>query len=82
MSDNLFIGTSGWTYPWRGILYSEDLPNAEFLPYYAQHFNTTEINSSFYHFTMLKTIEKWRDQTPDSFRICAKLHRSITTTSG
>ncbi len=78
MFTNLFIGTSGWTYPWRGILYPEDLPSAEFLPYYAQHFNTTEVNSSFYHFTMLKTIEKWRDQTPDSFRICAKLHRSIT----
>ncbi|HYE79978.1 MAG TPA: DUF72 domain-containing protein [bacterium] len=75
---NLFIGTSGWTYPWRGIFYPEDLPSADFLPFYARHFTTTEVNSSFYHFTMLKTIEKWRAQTPDTFRIAAKLHRSIT----
>src|SRR5688572_14671826 len=78
LPDNLFIGTSGWSYRWKGIFYPEDLPSAEWLPFYAQHFNTTEVNSSFYHFTMPKTIGKWRDTTPDEFKICAKLHRSIT----
>ena len=78
MHPNLFIGPSGWTYPRRGILYPEELPSAGFLPFYAQHFNTTGVNSSFYHFTKLKIAGKWRDQTPDAFRICVKLHRFIT----
>lgn len=39
---NLFIGTAGWTYPWRGIFYPEELRSAEFLPFYARHFNATE----------------------------------------
>lgn len=74
----LFIGTSGWTYPWRGIFYPDDLPIPDFLAFYAQHFATMEVNSSFYHFTLLKTIEKWRSQTPETFRIWVKLHREIT----
>jgi uncharacterized protein YecE (DUF72 family) len=75
---NLYIGTSGWSYRWQGIFYPLDLKSADYLPYYATRFNTTEINSSFYHFTMAKTIEKWISITPSSFRFAAKLHQEIT----
>lgn len=75
---NLYIGTSGWSYRWRGLFYPEDLKSADYLAYFAQHFNGTEINSSFYHFTMAKTIEKWLAQTPPAFKFCAKLNREIT----
>ncbi len=74
----LHIGTSGWSYRWKGLFYPEDLKSADYLPYFAQHFNCTEINSSFYHFTMEKTIAKWLDQTPPSFKFCAKLNQEIT----
>ncbi|WP_347158184.1 DUF72 domain-containing protein [Pontibacter chitinilyticus] len=74
----LYIGTSGWSYRWQGILYPEEMKSADFLPYYATRFNTTELNSSFYHFTMVKTIEKWLVSTPDTFRFAAKLHQEIT----
>ncbi|MFC6997673.1 DUF72 domain-containing protein [Rufibacter roseus] len=76
--DKLYIGTSGWSYAWRGIFYPEDIKSAEMLPFYAQHFNCTEVNSSFYHFTMEKTIQKWLDITPPHFKFAPKLHRSIT----
>ncbi|QHL87254.1 DUF72 domain-containing protein [Nibribacter ruber] len=76
--NQLYIGTSGWSYAWRGIFYPEDLKSADMLPFYAEHFNCTEVNSSFYHFTMEKTIQKWLDTTPAHFKFAPKLHRSIT----
>ncbi len=75
---NLYIGTSGWSYAWKGIFYPEDLKSADYLNYFAQHFNTTEINSSHYHYTMEKTIQKWLAQTPEHFKFAAKMHQDIT----
>ena len=48
-----YIGTSGWSYPkgagaWDGIFYPKSLADKDKLAYYAQYFNTVEINSSFY----------------------------------
>ncbi|WP_242928785.1 DUF72 domain-containing protein [Pontibacter vulgaris] len=75
---NLHIGTSGWSYRWQGIFYPPEIKSADYLAYYATRFNCTEINSSFYHFTMAKTIEKWLASTPESFRFAPKLNQEIT----
>lgn len=75
---NLYIGTSGWSYRWQEVLYPPELKSAEFLAYYATHFKAVEINSSFYHFTMAKTIEKWLTTTPDYFKYAPKLNQEIT----
>jgi len=75
---NLHIGTSGWSYRWQEVLYPPELKSADFLSHYAKHFNATEINSSFYHFTMAKTIEKWLAQTPPYFKFAPKLNQEIT----
>jgi uncharacterized protein YecE (DUF72 family) len=77
---NLYIGTSGWSYRWQGIFYPLEIKSAEYLPFYATRFNATEINSSFYHFTMAKTIEKWIASTPDYFKFAPKLNQEITHT--
>lgn len=77
---NLYMGTSGWSYRWQEVLYPADLPSAERLPYYATRFNATEINSSFYHFTMPRTVEKWLATTPAYFKFAPKLHQEITHT--
>ncbi|MBF8964664.1 DUF72 domain-containing protein [Pontibacter sp. FD36] len=77
-SNRLYIGTSGWSYRWREVLYPPELKSADFLSHYANRFNCTEINSSFYHFTMAKTIEKWLTQTPAHFKFAPKLHQEIT----
>ena len=76
--ENLFMGTSGWSYRWQGLFYPLELKSADYLPYYSTKFNATEINSSFYHFTMAKTLENWLSTTPASFRFAAKLHQEIT----
>ncbi len=78
MPDRLYIGTSGWSYRWQGIFYPLEIKSADYLPYYATQFNATEINSSFYHFTMAKTIEKWLSITPDTFKFAPKLNQEIT----
>jgi uncharacterized protein YecE (DUF72 family) len=45
-----YIGTSGWKCKhWKGTFYPEGLKDKDELNYYAQHFNTVEINSSYYH---------------------------------
>lgn len=77
---NLYIGTSGWSYRWQGLFYPLETKSADYLPYYATQFNATEINSSFYHFTMGKTIDKWITTTPDYFKFAPKLNQEITHT--
>ncbi len=75
----LYIGTSGWSYSnWKPAFYPPELKSADFLSFYAKQFQTTELNSSFYNFPLAKSIDKWLHTTPDNFRFCAKLHRSIT----
>src|SRR5207247_1711863 len=42
----LRVGTSGYSYKeWKGIFYPDDLPAAKMLPYYAERFDTVEINN-------------------------------------
>src|SRR5690606_2693489 len=63
---------------WQEVLYPPEIKSTERLPYYATQFNATEINSSFYHFTMAKTIEKWLATTPPYFKFAPKLNQEIT----
>ena len=57
---NHWIGTSGFQYPeWKGTFYPEDLPTSKMLPFYAEHFSTTEVNYSFRRIPSPKTIQNW-----------------------
>ena len=59
---NIHIGTSGWQYDhWRGPFYPEDLSKNDFLSYYAERFQTVEINNSFYQLPKKETLNRWRD---------------------
>ena len=59
------IGCSGWQYKhWRELFYPKGLPMTRWFPFYAETFDTVEINSSFYHLPKPSTFEKWRDQAP------------------
>lgn len=75
----LFIGTSGWVYPhWKKIFYSEDLDSKDKLKYFSQHFETTEINYSFYRLPTKQNFQKWRQETPNDFVFAVKASRYIT----
>ena len=79
MSCEVRIGASGWHYKhWRGPFYAAKLPAAQMLPYYLRHFDTVEINNSFYKLPSEETFAAWRDATPSDFRFAVKASRFIT----
>lgn len=74
-----YVGTSGWHYAhWVGPFYPPGLPAERFLPYYAERFDTVEINNSFYHLPEAQTFDHWRDEAPPSFTFAVKASRYIT----
>jgi uncharacterized protein YecE (DUF72 family) len=74
-----WIGTSGFQYAeWKGKFYPEDWPAAKMLPFYTEHFSTTEINYTFHRIPAPKTIENWNKLTPETFRFSLKAPQKIT----
>ena len=82
------VGTSGWHYPsgqgtWNGIFYPAQ-PRArrrgrfDELAYYAEHFDTVEINSTFYRVPAASTTKSWADRTPRDFDFSLKLFQKFT----
>ncbi|MBI4744766.1 MAG: DUF72 domain-containing protein [Actinobacteria bacterium] len=79
MKSNLLIGTSGFSYNhWKNIFYPEDVKNHDWLIFYAKHFDTVEINSSFYHLPSKEIFTRWRKITPPNFIFSVKGSRFIT----
>ncbi|HET6256073.1 MAG TPA: DUF72 domain-containing protein [Puia sp.] len=75
----VYIGTSGWVYPhWRGLFYPANLPQRLWLQYYAQHFDCTEINGSFYRLPSAAAVLQWQNTVGKEFRFCPKISRFIT----
>jgi uncharacterized protein YecE (DUF72 family) len=75
----IWVGTSGFQYPeWKGKFYPETLSTAKMLPYYAEHFSTTEINYSFRRIPSEKTLANWSAATPEQFRFTLKAPQEIT----
>jgi len=73
------IGTSGWTYRhWRGRFYPKGLAQKNWLEYYAERFNTVELNASFYRIPKSSVAEGWNRRTPAGFRFAVKVSRLIT----
>lgn len=79
MRPDVYIGTSGWNYKhWLGPFYPRAIRSTEMLAFYAQHFNTVELNNSFYHLPTFKAFETWRETAPPTFRFAVKGSRFIT----
>jgi len=70
------IGTSGYQYKhWRGRFYPEELPQKKWFEYYAEHFDTVEINNTFYNLPQASTFQQWHDRAPAGFRYALKFSR-------
>jgi uncharacterized protein YecE (DUF72 family) len=75
----LRIGCSGWSYKhWRGSFYPEGLPHKQELAYYASHFDTAEINGSFYRLPSEAAVQGWAERAPPGFLFAWKASRYIT----
>jgi len=83
---NLRIGTSGWNYPsgrgtWNGVFYP--MPRVrgkafDELSFYAEHFNTVEVNSTFYGQPRPEVARGWANRTPVGFEFSLKLYQKFT----
>ena len=73
------IGCSGWSYPhWRSRFYPEKLPAREHFAFYAQHFDTVELNNSFYRQPPPERFTAWRQQAPPGFLFAVKGSRYVS----
>ena len=73
------IGTSGWHYKhWIGPFYPEKMTPSKMLRFYAEHFDTVEINNSFYRLPADAAIEGWCRETTPHFCFALKASRYIT----
>ena len=74
-----YIGCSGFSYKeWKGVFYPDKLAQSKWLAYYCEHFNTLELNNTFYRFPELKTMQSWYTKTPQQFLFTVKAPRIIT----
>jgi uncharacterized protein YecE (DUF72 family) len=79
MRGKVYVGTSGWHYKhWLGSFYPADLPAKEMLSFYARHFDTVELNNTFYHLPAPATFDSWRENSPPNFLFAVKGSRFIT----
>ena len=78
------VGTSGWSYPsgagtWNGIFYpAKKSKGFDELAFYARHFDTVEVNSSFYRVPSPATTASWARRAPDGFEFSLKLYQKFT----
>ncbi len=73
------IGTSGYSYKdWEGVFYPPDIPKGKKLDYYAQHFNTVEINSTYYRIPNPAVFYHLHQKTAPDFEFIVKTNREST----
>ena len=76
---NLRLGTSSWSSEdWVGPFYPSGTRPADFLAEYAKHFDTVEVDSTFYRTPSAAMVKNWRERTPPGFVFAAKFPQVIT----
>jgi uncharacterized protein YecE (DUF72 family) len=72
--DGIRVGTSGWSYPsWRPGFYPAGTDAASFLSFYAERFQTVELNTTGYRLPAEEQFARWAEQVPDGFEFAPKL---------
>jgi uncharacterized protein YecE (DUF72 family) len=72
------IGCSGWNYAsWKQEFY-EGKPPSKWLEHYARHFDTVELNNTFYRLPRVSAVQGWVDRSPPGFLFAVKASRYLT----
>jgi uncharacterized protein YecE (DUF72 family) len=75
----LYVGTSGWQYAhWKRVFYPDTLPQRQWLPYFAERFQTVEVNNTFYNLPERPVFDQWRKSSPADFVFALKMSRYLT----
>ena len=79
MAERVRIGCSGWQYKdWREVFYPKGCPQRLWLEFYARHFDTVEVNSTFYRLARPEAVARWVKETPPDFVFSLKASRYLT----
>lgn len=79
MAAEVRIGTSGWEYRhWAGRFYPKGLPRARWFAFYADAFDTVELNNPFYRLPSAEVFAGWAERAPDGFCYAVKASRYLT----
>jgi uncharacterized protein YecE (DUF72 family) len=79
MAKPIRVGTCSWadealTKYW----YPKGVPSGARLGYYAQHFDTVEVDSTYYRLPGLEMVERWAERTPEDFVMHVKAFGVMT----
>lgn len=75
----VLVGTSGWQYAdWRGRFYPHSLPQRLWLEHHSAHWQTVEVNNSFYRLPQRTVMEAWAARTPDDYVVTVKASRFLS----
>lgn len=78
-ASRVFVGTSGWTYDdWSGPFYPVEVKAGDRLSFYARHFNTVEVNATFYRIPTQTMIAAWNRRLGPEFHLVVKGSRAVT----
>ena len=73
------VGTSGWVYKdWHGRFYPPHLTTAEWFEFFSRHFDTVEVNNTFYRRVPDSVFLAWKVQAPPGFLYAVKASRLLT----
>ncbi len=77
-----YIGCPMWGYKeWVGNFFPPHTPPGEFLHLYSSRLTAVEGNTVFYALPSAETVARWKQETPETFRFCPKVSRSISHAS-
>jgi uncharacterized protein YecE (DUF72 family) len=77
---NILIGTCGYYYPkeWKDVFYPPRTRNDDMISFYAEHFNTVELDFSFFNIPLSKNTERMVEKTNKKVMFSIKGHQSFT----
>lgn len=76
MTGAYFTGCAVWAYKdWVGPFFPPGSKARDFLRLYCDRFSAVEGNTTFYSLPDVKTVERWAETMPPTFRVCPKLPR-------
>ncbi len=75
----LYVGCPIWTNKeWLGSYFPLGIKEPDYLHYYAQQFNSLELNTTHYRIPDAPTVRRWREAVGPGFKFCPKLPRAIS----
>jgi len=79
MPNTVRLGTSGYSFQdWKGVFYPEDIKKGKMLDFYSVHFNTVEVNSTYYKIPHSSVFYWLSQKTGEDFEFIVKVHQAVT----